>query len=93
MKYVFEWDDKKEQENIKKHRVSFIEAKKAFYDEKRIITVDEKHSQKEPRMFCIGNTDDGVVTVRFTHKDGVIRIFGAGYWRKGRAFYEKKNKR
>ncbi len=93
MKGVFEWDNEKEQGNIKKHGVSFAEAKEAFYDENRVIAVDEKHSQEEPRMFCIGNIGEEIITVRFIYRDGVIRIFGAGYWRKGRPFYEEKNKR
>jgi hypothetical protein len=32
-----------------------------------------------------------VMTVRFTWRSGKIRIFGAGYWRKGKAIYEKAN--
>ena len=93
MKHAFEWDNKKEQENIKKHGVSFVEAKEAFYDDKRVLAVDAKHSQKEPRMFCFGNAGNGILTTRFVYVNGVIRIFGAGYWRKGRTFYEEKNKK
>jgi hypothetical protein len=29
--------------------------------------------------------------VRFTYRDDVIRIFGAGYWRKGKQIYEREN--
>lgn len=32
------------------------------------------------------------MTVRFTYRGGVIRIFGAGYWRKGKQIYERENK-
>jgi len=32
-----------------------------------------------------------VVTVRFTYREGVIRIIGAGLWRKGRGIYEREN--
>jgi hypothetical protein len=32
---------------------------------------------------CIGKTGAGILTVRFTYRDQ-IRIFGAGYWRKGK---------
>jgi hypothetical protein len=32
-----------------------------------------------------------VLTVRFTWRDGTIRIIGAGYWRKGKAIYEQQN--
>jgi len=35
--------------------------------------------------------DDGILTVRFTYRDEIIRIFGAGYWRKGKKTYEKNN--
>jgi hypothetical protein len=31
------------------------------------------------------------MTVRFTYRAGVIRIFGAGYWRKGKKIYEREN--
>jgi hypothetical protein len=31
------------------------------------------------------------VTVRFTLREGVIRIYGAGYWRKGKKIYEEAN--
>jgi len=35
--------------------------------------------------------DGGIPVVRFTLRDGVVRIFGAGYWRKGMAIYEREN--
>jgi hypothetical protein len=35
---------------------------------------------------------DGIVTDRFTYRRNVIRIFGAGYWRKGKRIYERQNK-
>ena len=31
------------------------------------------------------------MTVRFTWRLQKIRIFGAGYWRKGKVIYEKAN--
>ena len=54
--------------------------------------VDEGHSRKEPRLFCIGRSHRGIVTVRFTQRGDHIRIIGAGYWRKGRHLYEKTNR-
>ena len=30
-----------------------------------------------------------ICTVRFTYRNGCIRIFGAGYWRQGKKDYEK----
>ncbi len=89
----FGWDDKKDRINQEKHSVSFSEAQEAFFDKNRIITFDEKHSTKsEKRYFCFGIVDDAVLTVRFTIRNNMIRIFGAGYWREGRKRYEEKNK-
>lgn len=87
----FEWDDAKDIENQLKHGVSFLEAQHAFADPHRIIMDDPEHSNGEQRLFCLGRTAGGVMTVRFTQRDDRIRIFGAGYWRKGRAIYEKTN--
>jgi hypothetical protein len=88
----FEWDDEKDKENQDKHNVSFPLAQLAFFDPHRIIAEDVNHSLEEDRFYCIGRVDDGVITVRFTYRKNVIRIYGAGYWRKGRKLYEEKNK-
>ena len=88
----FEWDSEKDLENQKKHSVSFAEAQFAFADPRRVIAEDLSHSEEEKRYYCFGQVGGGVLTVRFTYRSGVIRIFGAGYWRKGRAIYERKNK-
>ena len=89
---TFEWDDEKDKENQKKHHVSFTEAQHAFLDPHRIIAEDVAHSSEENRFYCIGRVAEGIVTVRFTYRGGVIRIYGAGYWRKGRKLYEDQNK-
>jgi uncharacterized DUF497 family protein len=87
---MFEWDENKNQENIKKHGVSFEEATEVFSDSKRITLFDEGHSQSEDRYFCIGETGEGILTVRFVLRNGSIRIIGAGYWRKGKEIYEQR---
>ena len=91
-KVHFEWNSDKDKINRKKHDVSFAIAQYAFLDQNRIIAKDLKHSDKEERYFCIGKVDDEIITVRFTYRGNVIRIIGAGYWRKGKVAYEKKNK-
>lgn len=89
----FEWDENKNNSNIEKHKISFETAQKAFLDPGRIISKDLKHSCKsETRYFCFGLIDEMVITVRFTVRNNVIRIIGAGVWREGRKKYEKKNK-
>lgn len=42
-------------------------------------------------IYCVGHGGDGILTVRFTYRNNVIRIFGAGYWRKGKKLYEEQN--
>lgn len=85
----FEWDSAKERHNIAKHGVSFNDAQKAFKDPHRKIFTDEKHGTYEERFFCVGMVDGNIMTVRFTYRKEVIRIIGAGYWRKGRIYYEE----
>ena len=89
---LFQWDEEKEKENQAKHNVSFALAQKAFLDPHRIIVEDISHSKKEERFYCMGRVGDGIMTVRFTYRSHVIRIYGAGYWRKGRKIYEEQNK-
>ena len=87
----FDWDPEKDAENQRKHGVSFGRAQYAFADPKRVIAKDVSHSQTEDRYYCFGEVDGGVLTVRFTYRASVIRIIGAGYWRKGKATYESEN--
>lgn len=63
----------------------------AFLDSKRVIARDLVHSRSEERYYCFGSVGGGVVTVRFTYRNEVIRIIGAGYWRKGKRIYEQEN--
>ena len=88
---TFEWDPAKDLENQRKHRVSFSEAQYAFADLRRVIAEDLDHSTREKRYFCFGRVERGVLTVRFTYRGGVIRIFGAGFWRKGKSIYDREN--
>ena len=88
---MFEWDENKNQINRQKHGVSFRQARKAFFDPKRLIIEDTAHSADEQRFFCLGDVDGGIMTVRFTFRDDVIRIFGAGYWKKRKQRHEKEN--
>ena len=90
---TFEWDADKQATNIASHGVDFDTAKQVFRDPRRVIQRDEKHSQAEPRLFCFGIVNGRVLTVRFTVRNGVVRIIGSGYWRKGKTIYEQANKK
>jgi uncharacterized protein len=87
----FEWDPEKDADNQRKHGVSFIRAQHAFADPRRVVARDLSHGEAEERFYCFGMVDGGVLTVRFTYRASVIRIIGAGYWRKGKAIYEREN--
>ena len=87
----FEWDPDKDRENQQKHGVAFAIAQFAFADPIRVIAEDLSHSSGEKRYNCFGRVDGGVLTVRFTYRDDVVRIFGAGYWRRGKTIYEREN--
>lgn len=87
----FEWDPEKDLINQARHGVSFSEAQFAFADPDRVIAEDLSHSHGEERYYCFGKVGDGILTVRFTYRPGRIRIFGAGYWRKGKQIYEREN--
>ncbi|MCM2265686.1 MAG: BrnT family toxin [Desulfuromonadales bacterium] len=87
----FEWDTNKDLENQQKHGVTFAKAQYAFADPHRVIAEDVAHSEQEQRYYCFGKVGGGILTVRFTYREGVIRIIGAGYWRKGKVTYEQEN--
>ncbi len=83
---------RKDRQNRHKHGVSFALGQEAFLDPDRVIAEDLDHSDKEKRYFCFGKVAGSVMTVRFTYRAGRIRIFGAGYWRKGKKIYDEQNR-
>ena len=88
----FEGDEAKNSGNIRKHGVSFFDGQRAFLDPNRVVTKDVTHSSpEEERYFCFGKIGNNVLTIRFIFRGNVIRIFGAGYWRKGGKIYEQEN--
>jgi len=79
-KLVFEWDEKKGENNTKKHGVSFDEARTAFYDENAIQFYDPEHSDSEDRFILLGssfNFKTLVVCHCFREQETVIRIISA----------------
>jgi hypothetical protein len=51
---IFSWDDRKERENLRKHRISFEEASTVFADENARLKHDALHSQREDRFLLLG---------------------------------------
>ena len=50
----FEWDEAKAVANLKKHQVSFDEAKSVFFDEFGVQFFDDEHSSEEERFLMLG---------------------------------------
>lgn len=50
----FEWDKRKASANLRKHGVSFEEAKTVFDDENLQLIADHRHSDYEDRFIAIG---------------------------------------
>jgi uncharacterized DUF497 family protein len=54
MQIEFQWDEKKNALNQKKHGISFDEAKTCFEDEHARVFFDVEHSKNEDRSILIG---------------------------------------
>jgi uncharacterized DUF497 family protein len=91
MNYLsFSWDSKKSRLNLKKHKVSFDEAKSVFYDENAIDFYDMDHSEVEDRFLLLGLSERlHILLVSYCfHKDAsVIRIISARKATKNEAKY------
>mgnify|MGYP004502433851 CR=1 FL=1 len=59
---AFEYDEEKNQINIKKHGISFRSAARIFFDYDRIEFFDDAHSDCEARYDTIGDTSAGRIT-------------------------------
>jgi uncharacterized protein len=74
----FEWDKKKAAKKLKKHEVSFEEAKTVFDDEVFISFVDDEHSTDEERFITIGmSLRARLLMVAHTDREELIRIISA----------------
>ncbi len=51
---MFEWDEVKAAANLKKHQISFEEAKSIFFDEFGVQFFDDEHSNDEDRFLMLG---------------------------------------
>jgi hypothetical protein len=90
----FEWDARKAAANLKKHGVSFEEARTAFYDEHAVQFFDPDHSQEEDRFLLLGMSFKLRVVVVchcFRESETIIRLISARradgeeeaeYWRR-----------
>jgi len=75
MKLIFEWDEVKAKENLKKHKVGFDEGKTIFSDPLLLTFPGPDSSEVEERYVNIGlSTKDRVLVLIHTERQGRIRI-------------------
>ena len=73
----FEWDPRKSVANLRKHGISFEEARTVFYDENALLRPDEDHSDEEDRFLLLGLSGrlrTLVVCHCYRQEDDVIRL-------------------
>jgi len=76
----FEWDAAKAKTNLRKHGISFEEARTVFYDEQAVQYFDPDHSIEEDRFILLGMSFRLRVIVVchcFGESESVIRLFSA----------------
>lgn len=76
----FEWDEKKNTANKKKHGISFEEAESVFYDPDALVIDDPDHSDDEERFIILGFSASAkmlVVSHCYRDNDQIIRIISA----------------
>ena len=75
MDLTFEWEEDKAEENIRKHKISFEEAKTVFNDRFSITISDPEHSSDGHRYIDIGYSSKGrIIVVVYTEREPNIRI-------------------
>ena len=89
----FDWDERKNRQNERKHGIAFEEAQTVFLDENALRFFDPDHSENEDRFIMLGMSARQQVLVVchcFRESDSVIRIISArradktesrSYWR------------
>jgi len=76
----FEWNAAKAATNIKKHGVSFDEAKSVFFDEFAVQFFDQENSETEDRFLMLGmsNKTNLLLVCHCERDDGnTIRVISA----------------
>jgi uncharacterized protein len=82
MEIIFEWNELKARENLRKHKVSFEEAKTIFNDPLLLTFRDEVHSNYEERYISIGfSAENEILLVVHTEREQneglIIRVISS----------------
>ena len=78
MGYIFEWDGKKAESNVRKHGLTFEEATTVFGDPLGLLMPDPDHSRGEERYLLLGmSTQQRLLVVAFTERAPRTRLISA----------------
>ncbi len=72
----FEWDEEKNETNIRKHGIDFVRARRVFLDLAAVV-MEGAHRSDEERHLIVGQLDGALVTVVYTLRGERIRIISA----------------
>ena len=74
----FEWDHGNLTKNWERHDVSVAECEQVFFNRPLIARHDARHSEKEARVYVLGQTDAGRrLFVVFTIRKDKVRVISA----------------
>jgi uncharacterized protein len=76
----FEWDQRKDTINLKKHSIAFLEAQTVFADENGLLIDDPDHSGEEERYILLGMSSKLrllIVSHTYRKEELIIRIISA----------------
>ncbi len=73
----FEWDNKKNESNKEKHKISFERAVKVFDDQNKVIYESDSKDYGEKRYLAIGFIFEVLFTVVYTIRDTIHRIISS----------------
>lgn len=92
---IFEWDERKAKANLKKHRISFEEARSVFYDAFARLIQDPDHSEDEDRFVLLGISESLrmlVVCHCYREKNSIRLISARKATRHEQELYEEQQK-
>lgn len=86
----FDWDGGNAEKNWQRHRVSQSECEEIFFNRPLVVADDELHSEDEPRLYALGQTDGGrLLFVAYTVRGEKVRVISArDMTRRERKVYE-----
>jgi uncharacterized DUF497 family protein len=84
---IFEWDDRKAEQNVANHGVPFEYAARVFLDPHRLDSEDTRRDYSEERRLTLGKIEGRLFAIAYTPRGRVIRLISA---RKANAREQRK---